>query len=347
MNILSNPKKIHFLKDLTKDSNLLELDTNLFHNTFEVFKSKENILFLIYINQNNSIISYDLIRNQKINEIKKAHSSLITNLHYCYDKKNKIDLILSISFTDNTIKLWNMNNCSLLLNLANINNDGLLKTACFLKTKDHIYIVSSNFNYNYSFNNEPIKIFNLDGQKIKEIKDSKDITFFIDTFYDDNINKYYIFTGNSGNAKAYDYEENIIYKRFSEKDKIYRVYHNIIINKNGNIIQFIALSNDNYIRIWNFHSGDLLKSIYVKNDNILSYNMLFSIYIWNNDYLFVSSSDESLKLIEIKNGEIVKNISGLNCEMLTLKKFFLPDYGDCLISHCSRNMQIKLWITEN
>ena len=347
MNIFTNPIKIHFLKDLTQDSNLLELDSNLFHNTFEVFKSKENILFLIYINKYNSIISYDLIRNQKINEIKKAHSSLITNLRYCFYEKMKIDVILSISYTDNTIKLWNMSNCSLLLNLTKINDDGLLKTACFLKNKDHIYIVSSNFNYNYSFNNEPIKIFNLEGQKLKEIKDSKDITFFIDTFYDDNKNKNYIFTGNSGNAKVYDYEENIIYKVFSEKDKIYRVYHNIVINKNENIIQFIALSNDNYIRIWNFHSGDLLKSIYVKNDNILSYNMLFSICIWNNDYFFVSSSDESLKLIEIKTGEIVKNITGLNSELLTLKKFFHPQYGECLISHSSRNMQIKLWISED
>ena len=347
MNIFSNPKKIHFLKDLIKDSYLLESESNLFHNTFEIFKSRENILFLIYINKNNSIISYDLIKNQKISEIKKAHSSLITNLYYCFDKNNKIDLILSISFTDNTIKLWNMNDCSLLLNLTNINAEGLLKTACFLKIKEEIYIVSSNFNYNYSFNIEPIKIFNLEGQKIKEIKDSKDITFFIDTFYDDNTKKNYIFTGNSGNAKVYDYEENIIYKKFSEKDKIYRVYHDIVVNKNENIIQFIALSNDNYIRIWNFHSGDLLKSIYVKNDNILSYNMLFSICIWNKDYFFVSSSDESLKLIEIKTGEIVKNITSLNCEILTLKKFCFPKYGECLISHSSRNKQIKLWISEN
>ena len=30
----------------------------------------------------------------------------------------------------------------------------------------------------------PIKIFNFQGQKIDEIKDSEDQTFFIDTYYD-------------------------------------------------------------------------------------------------------------------------------------------------------------------
>ena len=70
--------------------------------------------------------------------------------------------------------------------------------------------------------------------------------------------------------------------------------------------------------------------------------MIFSICIWNNDYFFVSSSDKSLKLIEIQNCEIVKNITGLNSEILTLKKFFHPQYGECLISNNSRNKQIKL-----
>ena len=41
----------------------------------------------------------------------------------------------------------------------------------------------------------PIKVFDLNGEKIKEIKESKDCTFFIDIYYDIiNIVKFWIWT---------------------------------------------------------------------------------------------------------------------------------------------------------
>ena len=73
-------------------------------NSFNVFKSIDNILYLIYTNKNNSIISYNLINNCKIIEIKNAHKQYITNFRYYLDKKNKRDLIISISAYDNNIK---------------------------------------------------------------------------------------------------------------------------------------------------------------------------------------------------------------------------------------------------
>ena len=89
------------------------------------------IFYIIYTNENRSIISYDLINNKKINEIKNAHSELITNLRHYSDKINKRDLIISISSKNNNIKLWNINTFECLLNLENINNNGLLFSACF------------------------------------------------------------------------------------------------------------------------------------------------------------------------------------------------------------------------
>jgi WD40 repeat protein len=273
--INSNAKHIHFLKDLSRDCLSFELD-NLFTNTFIVFKSIENIYIIIYTNKINSIISYNLIRNQKIIEIRNSHSGKITNIKYCLDKNNKRDLILSASCQDNNIKIWNNKNWDLLLDVKNINTDGLLKSVCFLEDNKQIYIITSNFNYYYSFNIGPIKIFDLNGKKIKEINNSKDVTFFVDSFFDKKLNKNYIVAGNSGNAKSYDYKENKIYFKYCDNDKIYRIYHTILITSKKEIVQFIALSNDNYVRIWNFHSGDLLKLLFIKNDNILSYiNVIF------------------------------------------------------------------------
>ena len=344
INKFVNPKNIHFEKDLSHDSYSFDESDSLFTNTFIVFKSIDNIYNLIYTNKINSIISYDLINNKKIIEIRNAHLKTITNLKNYLDKNNKKDLILSVSYQDNNIKIWNNKNWEALLDIRNINRDGLLKSACFLEDNNQIYIVTSNFNYNYSFNIDPIKIFDLTGKKIKEIKKSKDVTFFIDCYYNKKCNKNYIVAGNSGNAKSYDYMENKIYCKYCDNDKIYRVYHTVIIKDEEGIVDFIALSNDNYIRIWNFDSGLLLKSIFIINDNILSYNMLFSICLWNNEYLFVGSSDETIKLVDINSGNIIKNISNINSVILTIKKINHPKYGECLITHGSRNGQIKLWI---
>ena len=86
----SEPHEIEYLKDLTDDS---YADFS-YDNSFTVFKSINNILYLIYSNRNKSIISYDIIHNIKLNEIKKAHCALITNFRHYLDKIKKTDLII-------------------------------------------------------------------------------------------------------------------------------------------------------------------------------------------------------------------------------------------------------------
>jgi len=103
------PKKdvenIQYIGDLTKESySYFYLD-----NTFTVFNSIDNILYLIYGTINKSIIACNLLENKKVIEIKNAHKELITNFRYYLDKKNKRDLVISLSY-DNNIKLWNINN---------------------------------------------------------------------------------------------------------------------------------------------------------------------------------------------------------------------------------------------
>ena len=67
--------KIEFLKDL-----IYNAYTPFFlDNTFFVVKSIEDILLLIYAKENNSIISYNLINNQIISEIKNAQDNDISN----------------------------------------------------------------------------------------------------------------------------------------------------------------------------------------------------------------------------------------------------------------------------
>ena len=87
-------------------------------------------------------------------------------------------------YNDNCIKIWNAKNFQCLLCIQKANKKGYLYSACFLKDSNQIYIVTSNMSY---FDSEPIKIYDINGNLKKEIINSKDKTFFIDIFYDDNI----------------------------------------------------------------------------------------------------------------------------------------------------------------
>ena len=89
-------------------------------NTFAAFKSIDYILLLIYSNKIKSIISYNLTLNNKINEIKNAHNYFIINIRHYFDSIKKIDLILTISYEENNLKIWDINFNSL-VNLKNIN----------------------------------------------------------------------------------------------------------------------------------------------------------------------------------------------------------------------------------
>ena len=65
--------------------------------------------------------------------------------------------------------------------------------------------------------------------------------------------------------------------------------------------------------------------------------------IWNRNYLFVGCEDNTIKLLEIKEGSIIKNLNSHTRHVLAIKKFNHPKYGKCLISQGQLRDQIRLW----
>ena len=324
----SNPGYISFFRDLTNDSYSSVYSVN----AFSIFKSINNVLYLIYTISNNSIISFNIIRNEELNEIKNAHNKNITYFKHYLDDINKRDLIMSISTYDNNIKIWDIYNWENILDIKKVNNLGRLYSASFLKDNNNIYIITSN-DYIIS---EKIKVYDLKGNKIKEINDSNEPTFFIDVYYDDKLNKKYIISGNERYIKSYDYEINKVYNIYNSQDNYY--HSDIIIYDKEKIIKLIESSWDGNIRIWSFHSGELLNTIQVCTED-----SLLCIDLWNRDYLFVGCSDKTIKLIDLKIGKTIKNLQNYNDSIITIKKFKHPDFGECLISQGFQNEQIKLW----
>ena len=322
----SNLNNFTFLDNLTNESySYYPLD-----NTFCSFKSFNNILYLIYSDLYKSIISYDLTNFTIINKIQSGHINYITNLRYYPDIINNKDLVISISADDNNLKVWDVRNWECLINFKNINDIGYLFSACLLSDNNQNYIITSNVNKKIF---EPIKVFDLKGNKIKEIDNSKYKVVFIDSFYDKKLCKNFLITGNEGYAISYDFTENKIYHKYNDKDK--ELHLSIIINNNNEIVEMIESSLNGNVRIWNFHSGELLNKIKVDNDEI------YGICLLNGKYLFTACY-KRIKIIDIVKGIIIKIILCHKKRILTLKTIIHPYFGECLLSQ-SHDDIIKLW----
>ena len=301
-------------------------------NTFTTFKSTDDIYYIVYADRNKSIISYDLIDNKKINEIKKAHNNYITNFRYYFDKTNKRDLMISISNKDSNVKIWNINNWSCINDIQNAYNSSLLLSACFLKDNNEIFIATS------SYAESIIKVFALNGTK-KIINFTHNNIFMIDNFYDKKLNSNFLVIGCEGIVESFDYNKNCEYKIYSNKDNA--AHYNFIINYREEIVQLIESNSDGLIKIWDFHSAKLLMKINV--DSI----RLYGFCLWNKKYLFVGCLDESIKLIDIENGNIIQTLYGQESIPLTIKKINLPKYGEALISQGNIDDPIKIWVNLN
>ena len=130
----------------------------------------------------------------------------------------------------------------------------------------------------------------------------------------------------------------IKYHKYYDKDN--RPHCSIIIYNKDDIIKLIDSCDDGNIRIWNFHTGTHLNRIRVNNEYI------FGICLWDEDYLFVGCKDKIIKLIDLNNGIIIKDLYGHKNNVIAVKKINHPKYGDCLISQGVGCDEIKLWINK-
>ncbi len=127
--------------------------------------------------------------------LKKIKISDSNNIPTCFnhypDVRKKRDLIMSITASSNTINIYDFPNFNLILNFPKINKNGYLNTANFFSFEKKIYIMTTNYRWTGK-NVEPISIYDLKKNKIKELKDSNENVSFVDSYYDKKISKKYI-----------------------------------------------------------------------------------------------------------------------------------------------------------
>ena len=152
------------------------IDANENKECFIAFKSINKQFLLIYINDENSIISYDLIHEQIITIIDYVHSGEITHIKHYLDDINKRDLLMTCSHSE--LKIWNIKNYQIISELKQ-NFD----SACLIKYNKKYYIALAS-------EKNPILIYDFKGNLFKEIKNDYEIN---DIFsFNDEENSYLI-----------------------------------------------------------------------------------------------------------------------------------------------------------
>lgn len=298
-------------------------------NTFCAFISINNILCIVY-GYEKSILIHNLVDNKTMLEIRNAHKRDIINFRHHFDQYERRDLISSLSIRD--LKIWDITNFECLFTFMNDDVRGTFFSSCFLNLDNKIYVLSSNC---YAVQ-KSIKVFDLDGNNIKQFNNTDADIFFIDCYYDKKKSKNYILTGNLYVSKSFDYDENELYHEYNDntQDFHYSLVMNDLINMNEP--QLIESSTSGEIKIWNFHTAKLIKIIKVKD------NWLFGTCLWNKKYLLVGSFDYSILAIDLETEEITET----KCDdiILTIKKIIHPKYGECLLSQGNLKESLKLWI---
>ena len=328
----SIPKMV-YTKNLTKKA----ICKYLGDNNFAVFKTINKEIFLAYGTQYYSIHFYNIDNERITKRITNAHDCEITNFRYTFDKNYNRDLLLSVSNQIKNIKVWDVQNLNCMISINNAYIGGNLFSSCFLIDENNKknYIISVNYD------KENLKIFDFEGKKIKEIENSQDKCFLVDTYYNSKNKKYYIVVGNEKYIVSYNFGDSSIFHKYSDKNS--NSWHmNFIINTKDKDVNLIESDTFGYIRIWDFNKGILLKKLLIEKKVRLR-----GICMWNYKYFFVGAEDKKIKLIDIENNIEIDNLKCNDC-VCTIKKINSLKFGECLIFQGKiDNYQIKLWRNEN
>ena len=188
-----------------------------------------------------------------------------------------------------------------------------------------------------------MKVYDLNGTKIKEIRYKNNNIFYINTYYDVDSKITYIIMGNYGYTKSYDYNNSKKYHKYKEnKHRDNYEHHSVILKKDEDILNLIETTENGIIRIWDFHTKELLTKINVSNNN---YDNLYGMCLWKKNYLSVGCGN-LIKIIDLENEQIISTLVGHNYNVVTIKSIEHPKYGECIVSQDLYDGQIKLWINK-
>ena len=325
-----SPVNLKISKTLTKSS-YIEYSID---NAFDAFETFSGEILLVYSTKIKSIECFDLVKQKFKKTILNAHNSMILVLKYYRSEYMDKEMIISSSNNPEfSVKIWDINTWSCIYNINKVYDKGNMLAVCILfdEYQKESYIFTSN-------DNGCIKIYGMDQKFIKNMsKTENNETYFLDTYYDERELKYFLIAGEMKCVKSYELSTHQLFRTYLDTNS-YAEHTSAFVYKNLRNAELVECEFYGYIRIWNFHSGTLIKKI-----EVCKRIPLVSMCLWNNNYLLASCVDYTIKLIDFKNHNFIKGFSGHENEVCTIKKIVHPTLGECLISQGLANEQIKMW----
>jgi WD40 repeat protein len=321
----SDPQNLQLQADICDTAQKINSIDKVFC-AFTSFTKESLIIWSTYLY---CINIFDINKNKIVNIIRNAHTNVIYSCRHCPDKNNKIDYIITSS-SDRSVKVWNLNTLSCALTLSNTHSSIYIYsvTILFEEGTNNKYIITS-------APNDFIKVWDFFGISLYKFGQSDENHYFIDTYYDNKNKKYYIINGNSNDVKSYYFKEGDLFQRYKAIPQSWHM--SAIIYEYQEQIILIESDGNGYIRMWDFHTAVLIKSI-----STSSFINLRGICLWNEKYLFVGANDHQIKLIDINEGKVIKYFKEHSSAVCTLEKVKTDKYGECLISQ-GLDGKIKMW----
>jgi len=300
--------------------------------SFAVFISTKNKnAYIIYADIHKYIYCHNLMKNKKERIIKNAHVEPISSIRYYNNYKS--EYIMSISYKNRQVKIWNFNNWDEIINIKEVYPEGYIYSACFMKENNKIYFVTSNWIDTNSA--DLIRIYDLHGKRVNVINGSNENVLLMDIYFERKKYTNYIIISNRGYIKSYNYNKKELYFKYHDTGNYNKINSFIIYNDND-ILKIIESSDNGTIRLWDFHSGIL-------NNKFTLENIWFGgICLFNNDYILIGCGDKTLKLVSIKKGMVIKTFTGHEGKVCCIKKLNIDQLGECVFS-LGKDNKIRTW----
>lgn len=332
--MLSSKSKSNFKSDKPIFKNKVSIVENVFDynfkNVFIAFRSISNELILLYVNNINEIVLYDLEKFQLLSNNFNSHNEMISFLKHFKDINNKRDIIVSISNIDCDVKLWEIKKSllSCIYDLGNVYVNGFVHGACFISFNSVIFLCV--INYETPNKGDNIKLLNIETEKMFALKNTAQPIRQIETFI--NNKDILIIVCTPSCIKSYYFNPKLLtlYKEYSEKEKSTHIHFEIFSRK-GFQAKIIDSDDKKIIRIWGLDSCDLLYKIDMnknKNRNIDDIDNYDDICLFNN-YLLIYQ-DNCLKVLDINFLEIT-NCYKFSNNLEDIISIEHNRYGKCIL----------------
>lgn len=319
-----DPSQLQYTMDICSNAH----NSNSIDSVFCAFKSFSGISYIVWGNTKYDIDFYDIEQEKVVKTIALAHSKVICSCRHYSDNQKSIDYVISSSY-DKSVKLWNVETLENIVNIQNAHKTTNIYSVCLLcdSNNGENFVISS-------APNEYMKIWNMNGDFVRNMGQNDESTYFIDVYYDNQKNNIYVLNANSSDVKSYTFSDKSLYKKYKGTPEKWHM--SALVNTYDKEI-LIESDGDGNIRLWEFHTANLVKTIKVN-----PMTNLRGICLWNDDYLFAAGNDYKVKLFNLKEGTFSKSFTCHKGIVCSFQKIESSKYGECLISH-GLDGRLKLW----